>query len=140
VTKFTAAWPNLDPYACRDDFDAWLEKRRALGRNNTAKALYAYYATHINPAAHNIETLCNITGINGKNRKTTILKAHEAMKEAGILSDYTTAAETIKADIIPTESQARAIIKRDKRTRKDSNRRNEPTPAAEFFKRPKTKK
>jgi hypothetical protein len=21
-----AAWPTLDPYACRDDFDAWLEK------------------------------------------------------------------------------------------------------------------
>ena len=26
VTKFKAAWPNLDPYACRYDFDAWLEK------------------------------------------------------------------------------------------------------------------
>ena len=26
VAKFKAAWPNLDPYACRDDFDAWLEK------------------------------------------------------------------------------------------------------------------
>ena len=26
VTKFKAAWPTLDPYACRDDFDAWLEK------------------------------------------------------------------------------------------------------------------
>ena len=63
------------------------------------------------------------------------------MKEAGILSDYTATAETIKADIIPTESQARAILKRDKRTPKDSNRRrNEPTLAAEFFTRPKTEK
>jgi hypothetical protein len=26
VTKFKAAWTNLDPYACRGDFDAWLEK------------------------------------------------------------------------------------------------------------------
>jgi hypothetical protein len=26
VAKFKAAWPNLDPYACRYDFDAWLEK------------------------------------------------------------------------------------------------------------------
>lgn len=34
-----------------------LEKRRALGRNNTAKALYNYYATHISPKPHNIETL-----------------------------------------------------------------------------------
>jgi len=118
-----------------------LEKRRALGRNNTAKALYAYYATHINPTAHNIETLCNIAGIKGKNRKSAILKAHTAMKEAGILSDYTATAETIKADIIPTESQARAIIKRDRRAPKDSNRRrNEPTLAAEFLTRPKAEK
>jgi hypothetical protein len=118
-----------------------LEKRRALGRNNTAKALYGYYATHINPAAHNIETLCNIVGINGKNRKAAILKAHEAMKEAGILSDYTATAETIKAEIIPTESQARAIIKRDKTALKDSNpRRNKPTLATEFCTCPKTKK
>ena len=26
VAKFKAAWPNLDPYACRYDFDIWLEK------------------------------------------------------------------------------------------------------------------
>ena len=26
-----------------------LETRRNLGRNNTAKALHAYYSTHINP-------------------------------------------------------------------------------------------
>jgi hypothetical protein len=57
------------------------------------------------------------------------------------VSGYTATAETIKAEIIPTESQARAILKRDKRAPKDNNRRrNEPTPAAEFFKRPKTEK
>jgi hypothetical protein len=48
---------------------------------------------------------------------------------------------SIKADIIPTESQARAILKRDSRTPKDRNRRrNEPTLATEFFTRPKTEK
>lgn len=26
LAKFKAAWPTLDPYACRYDFDAWLEK------------------------------------------------------------------------------------------------------------------
>lgn len=26
VAKFKAAWPSLDPYACRVDFDTWLEK------------------------------------------------------------------------------------------------------------------
>ena len=121
-----------------------LEKRRALGRNNTAKALYAYYATHINPTAHNFETLANLAGLTNSNKrqvKATIIKAHTAMKEAGILSDYAATAETIKADIIPTESQVRAILKREKRAPKDSNRRrNEPTPTAEFFTRPKAEK
>ena len=57
------------------------------------------------------------------------------------MSNHTATAETIKADIIPTESQARAIIKKDKRTLKGNNRRrNEPTLAAEFFTRPKTEK
>ena len=114
-----------------------LEKRRALGRNNTAKALYAYYATHINPAAHNFETLANLAGLTNSNKRQTkaaLIKAHESMKEAGILSDYTATAETIKADILPTESQARAIVKREKRSPKDSNRRrNGPTLATEFF-------
>jgi hypothetical protein len=135
-------------FAALFGFGMWskidLEKRRALGRNNTAKALYGYYATHINPTAHNFETLANLAGLINSNKrqvKATIIKAHAAMKEAGILSDYTATAETIKADIIPTESQARAIIKRDRRFPKDSNRRrNGPTPAAEFFKRPKTEK
>ena len=121
-----------------------LEKRRALGRNNTAKAIYGYYATHINPTAHKFETLANLAGLTNSNKRQTkaaLIKAHEAMKEAGILRDYTATTETIKADIIPTESQARAILKRDEQTPKDSNRRrNEPTPAAEFFKRPKSEK
>ena len=135
-------------FAALFEFGMWsklnLEKRRALGRNNTAKALYAYYATHINPAAHNFETLANLAGLTNSNKRQTkaaLIKAHEAMKEAGILSDYTATAETIKADIIPTESQARAIVKRDKRTPKDSNRRsNKPTLTAEFFTPPKAKK
>ena len=121
-----------------------LERRRALGRNNTAKALYGYYATHINPTAHHFETLANLAGLTNSNKRQTkaaIIKAHAAMKAAGILSDYTATAETIKADIIPTESQARAILKREKRAPKDSRRRcNGPTPAAELFTRPKAEK
>ena len=135
-------------FAALFGFGMWskidLEKRRALGRNNTAKALYAYYATHINPAAHNFETLANLAGLTNSNKRQTkaaLIKAHEAMKEAGILNDYTATAETIKADILPTESQARAIVKRDGRAPKDSNRRrNEPTLATEFFTPPKAKK
>jgi hypothetical protein len=88
-----------------------IEKRRALGRNNTAKSMYGYYATHISPGAHKIETLCNIAGIKGKNRKSVIIKAHEAMKDVGILKSYTVTPETIKADLNHSESQERAITK-----------------------------
>lgn len=113
-----------------------LEKRRALGRNNTAKALYGYYATHINPNAHTIETLANLAGLTNSNTRQTkaaIIAAHEAMKNAGILSDYTvTANNTIKADIIPTESQARAILKQPPKQRK-MRRRNEPTLAGDLL-------
>lgn len=108
-----------------------LEKRRALGRNNTAKAIYGYYATHINPTAHNVETLCNIAGIKGKNRKSTIIKAHEAMKAAGILSNYTDIGDTIKADIIPTASQTRAILKQS--TKAQSKRRRQLSPVGDLL-------
>ena len=113
-----------------------LEKRRALGRNNTAKALYGYYATHINPAAHNIETLCNIAGIKGKNRKATIIKAHEAMKDVGILSDYTPTADTIKAEINPTPSQARAIIKQATKAQGGGKRRRKLTAVGDLLPHP----
>jgi len=48
-----------------------LEKRRALGRNNTAKAIYGYYATHINPTAHKFETLANLAGLTNSNKRQT---------------------------------------------------------------------
>lgn len=100
-----------------------LEKRRALGRNNTAKALYGYYATHINPAAHQVDTLCKLVGIKGKNKNATILKAHESMKAAGILSGYTVTGNSIKADINPTPSQARAIARQAAKTQGGKRRR-----------------
>jgi hypothetical protein len=135
-------------FAALFGFGMWskidLEKRRALGRNNTAKALYGYYATHTNPTAHHFETLANLAGLTNSNKRQTkaaIIKAHEIMKEAGILNGYTATAETIKADIIPSGSQARAVLKRDGRAPKDSNRRrNGPTPAAELFTRRKAEK
>jgi hypothetical protein len=91
-----------------------LEKRRALGRNNTAKSLYGYYATHINPTAHNIETLANLAGLSNSNKRQTkaaIIKAHEVMKAAGCIDGYTVTGDSIKADVNPNPSQARAIIK-----------------------------
>ena len=91
-----------------------IEKRRALGRNNTAKSMYGYYATHINPIAHKFETLTGIAGLANTNKRQTkaaIIKAHEAMKNVGILKSYTVTPETIKADLNHSESQERAITK-----------------------------
>jgi len=91
-----------------------IDKRRALGMNNTAKSISGYYATHINPTAHKFETLIGIAGLSNTNKrqtKATIIKAHDAMKAVGILNDYTVIDDTIKVDLNHTESQERAITK-----------------------------
>lgn len=103
-----------------------IEKRRALGKNNTAKAIYGYYATHINPAAHKFETLTSIAGLANTNKrqtKATIIKAHDAMKSVGILNDYTVIDDTIKAEIEPTASQQRAITKKAEKKTAGTRRR-----------------
>lgn len=89
-----------------------LDQRRALGRNTTAKALQAYYASHAAPGAHRYDTLADIAGITGKNRKASIIKAHEAMKKTGFLVDFKPNAETIETTIKISPSQTRHIIKK----------------------------
>lgn len=116
-----------------------LEKRRSLGRNNTAKALYGYYATHINPTAHNIETLAKLAGLTNSNKRQTkaaIIKAHEAMKKVGILSGYTPTANTIKAEINPTPNQARAIIKQTTKAQGGDKRRRQLTAIGDLIPHP----
>jgi len=109
-----------------------LETRRALGRNPTAKALHAYFSTHINPGAHNIETLCNIAGIYGKNKKATILKALDIIKNVGFM-DYQQNGDTIlPLNINHTPSQTRALAKQAAKPRKPS-RRNAPTLAGDLL-------
>ena len=113
-----------------------LEIRRALGRNNAAKSLHAYYSTHINPTAHNIETLANLAGLGNSNKwqlKATIIKAHEVMKTVGFLSDYEVYGNSIKADINPTPSQARAIIKQAVKQKTGGPRRSQLTPLADLL-------
>lgn len=46
-----------------------LGQRRAMGRNNTAKALHAYYSSHINPSAHKIQTLAKLAGLANSNKR-----------------------------------------------------------------------
>jgi len=109
-----------------------IETRRALGRNQTAKALHAYFSTHINPASHNIETLANLAGVKGKNKKATILKAFEAMKNVGFMDYQPNGNSILPLNISHTPSQARAIIKQAEKPRKP-RRRNGPTLAGDLL-------
>ena len=66
-------------------------QRHALGRSATAKALHAYYSSHVAPSAHRYETLADIAGLansNKRQRRADIIKAHERIKAAGFLSGY----------------------------------------------------
>ena len=113
--------------------------RRALGKNSTAKALHAYYSTHINPLPHNIETLANIAGLANSNKrqtKATVLKAHAAMQAAGFLSGHTVRGDSVHAEINHTPSQNRAIAKQAAaKEPKAGSRRNAPTLAGDLIPR-----
>lgn len=69
-------------------------QRQAIGRNQTAKSLHAYYSTHTNPSPHKIETLAKIAGLNNKNKymiPVTIIKAHDILcsETVDFLESYT---------------------------------------------------
>lgn len=59
-----------------------MQQRQAIGRNQTAKSLHAYYSTHTDPSPHKIETLAKIAGLANKNKymiPATIIKAHDVL-------------------------------------------------------------
>jgi TrfA protein len=91
------------------------QQRRQLGRNWTAKALHAYYSTHVSPSSHRFETLASIIGLHDKKKRqlrTRIIGAHERMKEIGFLRGYKANDTAIKALIRPNHSQARHLGKK----------------------------
>lgn len=91
------------------------EQRRALGRDQTAKALHAYYSTHAAPGLHTYEKLAAIIGLQNKtsrNLRANIIKAHEAMKRIGFMSDYEAGPKTITAKINHTPGQAHHLVKK----------------------------
>lgn len=105
-----------------------LQQRRDLRRNQTAKALHAYYSTHAAPGPHSYEKLAALIGLqNKKSRdiKATIIKAHGELKRVGFLSDYEAGATTIKPAINHTPSQARHIVKKIIKNRKKTRRNDE---------------
>ena len=105
-----------------------LQQRRALGRNQTAKALHAYYSTHAAPGPHNFDTLANLIGLQNKQRRdvrASIIRAHDELKRVGLLSDYEAGATTIKTAINHTPSQAQHIVKQIIKSRKRTRRNDE---------------
>jgi hypothetical protein len=88
-------------------------QRRALGRNQTAKALHAYYSTHAAPGLHRYKTLAGLIGLrnttNPRKVKADLVKAHEALKQIGFLADFEARADTIAPKVNHTPSQARHI-------------------------------
>lgn len=119
-----------------------LETRRSLGRNPTAKALHAYFSTHIKPAAHHIETLANIAGLTNSNKRqvrATVLKALDVMKKVGFMDYQQNGDLILPFNINHTPSQDRAIIKQAAKPSKP-RRRNRPTLAGDFLPRPQPPK
>ena len=114
-----------------------LATRRALGRNNTAKALQAYYSTHLTPGFHNIETLCNLTGLKGINRKRDILKAHASLAVVGFCEGYELNEDRTGIRLVNMNqhtSQTRALAKNaTKATKTSPRRRNAPTLAGDLL-------
>ena len=103
-------------------------QRRALGRNQTAKALHAYYSTHAAPGPHRYENLAALVGLTNSNNRqcrADIIKAHGELKRVGFLSDYEAGADTIKPMPNHTPSQARHIVKKIIKSRKRTRRNDE---------------
>jgi hypothetical protein len=103
-------------------------QRQALHRSVTAKALHAYYATHISPGPHKFDTLAALVGLNNPNKRQqrlTLIKAHRLLadKKIGFLTHYKRQQDTIIAYLNPTPSQVRHIASRaDKRSRSGTGR------------------
>jgi hypothetical protein len=106
-------------YAVLFGFGMWAtidrEQRHALGRNQTAKALHAYYSTHAAPGPHSFETLARITGLTNSNprqRRADLIRAHDQLKAIGFLEGYEVKDDTIAAHVRHTPGQLRHIAKR----------------------------
>ena len=92
-----------------------LDQRRALERNSTAKALHAYYSTHTAPGLHLYDTLAQLAGLEGKNRrdvKASLIRAHEELKRVGFLVSYDTKTNGIEVVINMTEGQQQHLVRK----------------------------
>lgn len=96
-------------------------ERKALGRNDTAKALHAYYSTHTGRLIHEYETLAqyiDLKAIEPRKVRLSLIAAHELLKEIGFLDGYEAAAKTIEAFKMHTRSQQKHLAKKTRKPRK----------------------
>ncbi len=92
-----------------------LDQRRQLERNSTAKSLHAYYSTHTAPDLHRYDTLAQLAGLEGKNRrdvKASLIRAHEELKRVGFLVSYDTKPNGIEVVINMTEGQQQHLVRK----------------------------
>ena len=90
-------------------------QRRALGgKGSVAKALHAYYSSHTGLQLHTFETLAKLAGLRGINKrdvKARLIKAHEELKKVGFLVDFEATDAGIKIKKINTQAQQKHITK-----------------------------
>ena len=91
------------------------QQRCALGRNQTAKALHAYYSTHVVPGPHSFEKLAGLIGLSNKQHRdvrANLIEAHDELKQIGFLSGYEVREDTVKPTINHTPSQNRHLVRK----------------------------
>lgn len=105
-------------FACFFKASLWASldnrQRCALGRNQTAKALHAYYSTHVAPGPHSFEKLAGLIGLGNKTRRNlraNLIEAHDELKRIGFLSSYEVREDTVKPTINHTPSQNRHLFR-----------------------------
>lgn len=112
--------PNL---AALFGFGMWAsidwEQRQSMRKNPTAQAIHAYLSTHAAPGFHHFDTLADVVGLQGKNKrdvKSRILAAYKLMasKDVAFLSNYELSkdGESIKGHVKHTPTQARHIARK----------------------------
>lgn len=91
------------------------DQRHTLKSDSVAKALHAYYSTHVGPCYHNYETLAGIVGLVNKSSrhvKGALIAAHEKLKLIGFLLDYVANPKSIEVTLTMTPGQVRHSIRK----------------------------
>ncbi len=97
-----------------------VEQRRALKRDETAKALHAYFSSHAAPSWHKFETLADIIGLTNKNTrrlKFDILKSMGKLVAVGFLKEPPEVkGDSVKVKPHHTKSQSHFLAKKARKT------------------------